>query len=61
VEKRKPSHDLAAVQAVLGDIAKLAVTTTALGDAVELGFDRAGTDGAIQLLTRVMFYKSMTT
>jgi motility quorum-sensing regulator / GCU-specific mRNA interferase toxin len=46
---------------VLGEIASLAMTTTALRDAVSLGFDRAGITNVIRSIERGMFVKSMTT
>jgi motility quorum-sensing regulator/GCU-specific mRNA interferase toxin len=39
----------------------LAITTSALRDAVGLGFDRAGVVDVIDSMTRKMFVKSMTT
>ncbi|HYF22071.1 MAG TPA: type II toxin-antitoxin system MqsR family toxin [Caulobacteraceae bacterium] len=59
MEKRKPSYDLAAVQAVLGTT--LATTTTAAIDAAALGYDGAGIMEVIRSITPAMFYKSMTT
>ena len=61
VEKRRPTYDLAAVQAVLGDVGTLAMTTSALRDAVGLGFDRAAVAAVIGAMERRMFVKSMTT
>ena len=39
----------------------MAMTTTALRDAMRLGFDRAGVVETINGIDRRMFYKSMTT
>ncbi len=39
----------------------LAITTTALGDAIKFGFDRMAIVEAIQSIDKRMFYKSMTT
>jgi motility quorum-sensing regulator/GCU-specific mRNA interferase toxin len=39
----------------------LSITSSALRDAVILGFDRAGIADIIQTIGRQMFYKSMTT
>ena len=61
MEKSKPSYDLSAVKAILGNAGTLAITTSALSDATALGLDRAAIVATIQLLTRKMFYKSMTT
>jgi motility quorum-sensing regulator/GCU-specific mRNA interferase toxin len=46
---------------VLGSVEALAITTSALRDAVALGFDRAAIAGTIDGMRRDMFYKSMTT
>ena len=42
MEKRRPTYDLDAIKAVLGSVETLAMTSTALRDAMRLGFDRAG-------------------
>ena len=46
---------------MLGSVEALAITTSALRDAVALGFDRAAIAGTIEGLRPDMFYKSMTT
>jgi len=61
MEKRRPTYDLAAVQAVFAVPSALAITTSAFRDAVALGFNRAGIIGVIQSMDRKMFFKSMTT
>jgi motility quorum-sensing regulator/GCU-specific mRNA interferase toxin len=61
MEKARPSYELLTVKTVLANPARLAITTSALIDAVDLGFDRAAIARTIGLLTRAMFYKSMTT
>ncbi len=60
MEKRKLTYDLKAVKAVLGNVSKLSMTTSALRDAVALGFDRRGVATIIRSMDRRMFYKSMT-
>ena len=42
MEKRRPTYDLDAIKVAIGSVDTLAITTTALRNAVELGFDRAG-------------------
>jgi motility quorum-sensing regulator/GCU-specific mRNA interferase toxin len=61
MEKKRPTYDLEAVKAVLGSVETLAMTSSALRDAVALGFDRIGIAETIQGMNRRMFYKSMTT
>jgi motility quorum-sensing regulator/GCU-specific mRNA interferase toxin len=61
MEKRRPTYDLDAIKAVLGSVETLAMTSTALRDAMRLGFDRAGVVETINGIDRRMFYKSMTT
>ncbi|MCA3563166.1 MAG: type II toxin-antitoxin system MqsR family toxin [Methylocystis sp.] len=61
MEKRRPTYDLAAIQAALGSIETLTMTTSALRDAVSLGFDRHGVVQVIAGIERRMFVKSMTT
>ena len=53
--------NLQAVKAAIGSSARLAITRTALADALALGFDRIGIAAIIQGIERPMFYKSMTT
>lgn len=60
MEKRKPTYDLGAIKAVLGDTARLSMTTTALRDAAALGFDRGAVAAVMRSIDRAMFYKSMT-
>ena len=61
MEKRKPTYDLSAIQQALGSVETLAITTTALCDAIALGFDRGAIVETITGIQRPMFYKSMTT
>ncbi len=61
MEKKRPTYDLAAVQAVFADTGSLAITTSALRDALALGFGRGGIVEVIQSMDRRMFVKSMTT
>jgi motility quorum-sensing regulator/GCU-specific mRNA interferase toxin len=61
MEKRRPTYDLEAIKAAFGSVDALAMTTSALRDAVALGFDRAGVVETISGIERRMFYKSMTT
>jgi motility quorum-sensing regulator/GCU-specific mRNA interferase toxin len=61
MEKRRPTYDLAAIQAVFASPSALAITVSAFRDAIALGFDRAGVVGVIKSMDRRMFVKSMTT
>lgn len=61
MEKRRPTYDLDAIKAVLGSVDTLSMTSTALRDALGLGFDRALVADTIRAIDRRMFYKSMTT
>jgi motility quorum-sensing regulator / GCU-specific mRNA interferase toxin len=61
MEKRKPTYDLAAIKAAIGAAETLSITSSALRDAVGLGFDRGGIAKVIRTIARHMFYKSMTT
>jgi motility quorum-sensing regulator/GCU-specific mRNA interferase toxin len=61
MEKRRPTYDLDAVKTALGSVDTLAITTSALRDALGLGFDRAGIVEVVSSMTRKMFVKSMTT
>jgi motility quorum-sensing regulator / GCU-specific mRNA interferase toxin len=61
MEKRRPSYDLARAQVVLGSVSTLAITTSALRDAVDLGFERSLIVEVIKGVDRSMFVKSMTT
>ncbi|MDO9126819.1 type II toxin-antitoxin system MqsR family toxin [Parvibaculum sp.] len=60
MEKRKPHHDLEAFKAAAALPGGLAITTTALKSAAVLGFGSAEVVGALQMLERHHFYKSMT-
>jgi motility quorum-sensing regulator/GCU-specific mRNA interferase toxin len=61
MEKKRPTYDLDAIKTVLGSVETLAMTSSALRDAMALGFDRPGITETIQGIDRRMFYKSMTT
>ena len=61
MEKPRPTYDLDAIKTTFGSVDTLAVTTSALRDALGLGFDRAGIVEVIGGMTRKMFVKSMTT
>lgn len=61
MEKKRPTYDLAAVQAAFAEPRTLAITTNAFRDAIALGFDRPGIVTTIKNMDRTMFLKSMTT
>lgn len=61
MEKRRPTYDLDAIKAALDSVDQLTMTSSALRDAIALGFDRAGVVETITTIGRTMFYKSMTT
>lgn len=61
MEKRRPTYDLEAIKLASGSAETLAMTTSALRDALTLGFDRNGVAETINGIDRRMFYKSMTT
>lgn len=61
MEKRRPTYDLDAIKAAIGSVETLAITRSALSDALSLGFNRAGIVAVIRQIRRPMFYKSMTT
>lgn len=61
MEKRRPTYDLDAIKTALGSVDRLTMTSSALRDAIALGFDRAGIVETITGIERKMFYKSMTT
>ncbi len=61
MEKKRPTYDLEAIKTALGSVGTLAMTSSALRDAIGLGFDRAGVAETIAGIERRMFYKSMTT
>ncbi|TXL69367.1 type II toxin-antitoxin system MqsR family toxin [Vineibacter terrae] len=60
MDKFRPTYDLEAIKATLGSAETLAITTTALRSATELGFDRTDVVEVIQSIRRSMFHKSMT-
>ena len=59
--KRRPTYDLEAIKSAFETVETLAMTSSALRDAIALGFDRAGVVETIAGIERRMFYKSMTT
>ena len=61
MEKRRPTYDLEAIKSAFETVETLAMTSSALRDAIALGFDRAGVVETIAGIERRMFYKSMTT
>lgn len=61
MEKKRPTYHLEAIQAALGTVGSLVMTSSALRDAVALGFDRQGIVETIAGIRPSMFYKSMTT
>ncbi|TAN56422.1 MAG: type II toxin-antitoxin system MqsR family toxin [Rhodospirillales bacterium] len=61
MEKRKPAYDLDAIKVAIGSVESLAITRTALADALSLGFSRPGIVAVVQGIKRSMFVKSMTT
>src|ERR1700679_882052 len=60
VEKRKPSFDLEAFKLVCGDPRQLAITTTAMRTAAQIGFGRNDIAAVIRTMRGAHFYKSMT-
>jgi motility quorum-sensing regulator / GCU-specific mRNA interferase toxin len=50
MDKRKPTYDLAAIKAAIGSVETLSITSSALRDAVGLGFDRGGIAKVIQTI-----------
>jgi len=61
MEKKRPTYDLEAIKTALGSVETLAMMSSALRDAMAIGFDRNGVTETIQGIDRRMFYKSMTT
>ena len=59
-EKRNQTYDLEAFQSQCQDVAGLNATSTAVRDALALGFTRHGMAAVIQTMRREHFYKSMT-
>ena len=60
MEKRRPHHDLVAFKAAFSTSQALAVTATALKDALALGYLRQGMVEVFQSMEPRHFYKSMT-
>jgi motility quorum-sensing regulator/GCU-specific mRNA interferase toxin len=61
MEKRRPTYDLEAIKTTFGSADTLAITISALRDAIGLGFDRTSVVEVIGTMTQKMFVKSMTT
>jgi motility quorum-sensing regulator / GCU-specific mRNA interferase toxin len=61
MEKKRPTYDLAAIQAVLGAAETLAMTLSAQRNAIALGFDDVDVAEVVASIERRMFVKSMTT
>ena len=61
MEKRKPHYDLATVKLSVQQRGADAFTATALAGARAMGLDSASAIGVVCAMTRVNFYKSMTT
>ena len=60
-EKRRPTYDLEAIKLAIATADTLAITTSALRDALTLGFDRGAIAAILASMQRSMFVKSMTT
>ena len=60
MEKRRPNFPLQDLRNRCGDPATLAITRSALADALTLGFDRNGIAAVIRSMKPFHFYKSMT-
>lgn len=61
MEKRRPTYDIEAIKAAVGSVETMAMTTSALRDAISLGFDRGGIVETINSIEGAMFLKWMTT
>jgi motility quorum-sensing regulator/GCU-specific mRNA interferase toxin len=61
MEKRRPTYDLEAIKLAIGSVDTLTMTTSALGDATTLGFDRRAIVETIVCIERRMLDKSITT
>lgn len=60
MEKAKPTYDLKAFKETFSSVNRLAMTTTALQGARELGCTREDIVAVLQRMKREHFYKSMT-
>lgn len=60
VEKRKPTYDLASIQAEFSEEGRLRMTVSARNGAFGLGITLAGVVALIQGIARQHFHKSMT-
>jgi motility quorum-sensing regulator/GCU-specific mRNA interferase toxin len=61
IEERRPTYDLDDIKAASGSSETLAITRTALADALSLGFNRSAIAAVIQGIRRPIFHRSMTT
>lgn len=61
MEKRRPTYDIEAIKSSIGSAETVSMTSSARRHAARLGFKRDEVATIIQGITRVMFYKSMTT
>jgi motility quorum-sensing regulator / GCU-specific mRNA interferase toxin len=55
MEKRRQTYDLETIKLVLRSVESLAITTSALRDAIRLGFDRGAIAATITGMERKMF------
>jgi motility quorum-sensing regulator/GCU-specific mRNA interferase toxin len=60
MDKRKPTHDLEAINKCFRTVTTLSATGTALRGAASLGFCRKEVVATIQTMQRAQFKKSMT-
>lgn len=60
MEKLRPGFDLEAFKSACGDPGRLAITTTALATAAEIGFGRTGIAAVVRSMRLSQFRKSMT-
>jgi motility quorum-sensing regulator / GCU-specific mRNA interferase toxin len=60
LEKRKPTYDLASIQAEFASVEGLRMTVSARNGAFRLGLTLEGVVILVQGITRSHFYKSMT-
>ena len=60
MEKRKPSHDLAMIKKQFVSVRGLSITSTALRDAVAMGFSSQDVIATVQSIVPAHFHKSMT-
>jgi motility quorum-sensing regulator / GCU-specific mRNA interferase toxin len=61
MEKRRASYDLDEVKAAFVNVNAFAITSSAFGDALSLGYVRSTIAEVVAGIDRKSFYKSMTT